>query len=136
MTITHFFHVTMNNNCNYIIYWKHIDILIFLILLEIAGDFHIETYLYYIYIIHIHTTPTCLHLSFLSSPWAVTFDFVKSFVHVMSFQFQWNFFPYITQRWWYCRRRLFKSEKGCHSLKDDYPWLEPNPRWSKLFAFK
>ena len=30
--------------------------------------------------------------------------------------------PYITKRWWYCRFRLFKSEKWRHSLKDNYPW--------------
>ena len=44
--------------------------------------------------------------------------------------------PYITKRWWYCRFRLFKSEKWCHSLKDNYPWQEPNPRCYELFAFK
>ena len=34
------------------------DILISFILLEIAGDFHFDIYLYCIYIIYIHTTST------------------------------------------------------------------------------
>ena len=61
----------MNSNCNNIIYWKHIDILIFL---EVAGHFHIDIYIYSVYIIHIHTTPAFLHLHFLSPHWVVTFD--------------------------------------------------------------
>ena len=63
----------MNNNCNYIIYSKHIYILIFLIFLEVAGHLHIDIYIYSIYIIHIHTTPAFLHSHFLSSHWVGTF---------------------------------------------------------------
>ena len=74
----------MNNNCNYIIYSKHIYILIFLIFLEVAGHLHIDIYIYSINIIHIHTTPAFLHLHFLSSHWVGNFDFGKSFVRVMS----------------------------------------------------
>ena len=48
----------MNNNCNYIIYRKHIDILMFLILLETAGDFHIGIYFsvstLFSFILHLH----------------------------------------------------------------------------------
>ena len=36
----------------------------------------------------------------------------------------------------YCRCRLFKSKKWCRPWKDNYHWQEPNPRCSKLFAFK
>ena len=57
--------------------------MIFLILLEIAGDFHIDIFLYCIYIIYIHTTFTFLHLHFISSHWAITFGIAKSFVDVV-----------------------------------------------------
>ena len=53
----------MNNNCNYIIYQKHIHISIFFILLEIAGVFHIDIYLYCTYIIHIHTASVFLQFA-------------------------------------------------------------------------
>ena len=118
-----------------LIYW-YTDLLIFLTLLEITGDFHIGIYFYCIYIIHIHTTSTFLDLHFISSHWTVTFDFANSFVYTMSFHLQLNFLPNITKRWWYCRCRLFKSEKWCHPLKNDYPWEELNPHCSNLFAFK
>ena len=82
--------------CAVNIYWKHIDVLIFLILLEIAGDFHIDIYLYCIYIIHVHATPTFyFYISFHHIR-----GFAKSFVHVMSCHLQLNFLPYITERWW------------------------------------
>ena len=95
-----------NDNRNYLIkrqsekhiiiviipYQKHIDILIFLKSLEIAGDFHRDIYLYCIYIIHIHTTSTLLHLHFLSLHWAVAFGFAKSVVHAMSCHLQLIFF--------------------------------------------
>ena len=55
---------------------NNIDIFIYLILLETAGDSQIDIYLYCIDIIHIHT-PTFLHLHFLSSHWAVPFGFAK-----------------------------------------------------------
>ena len=85
----------MNNNCNYTII---VDILILFILLEIAGDFHIDIYLYCSYIIEIHPTSTFLHLHFLSSHWAASFGFAKSFVHAMSCHLKLNFLPYITKR--------------------------------------
>ena len=80
------------------IYWKLNDILVFLVLLEIAGDFHIDMYFICIYIIHNHTTSTTPHLHFFSLHWAITFGFAKSFVRVMSCHLQWNFLSYITKR--------------------------------------
>ena len=80
---------------------------IILILLEIAGNFHVHTYLYCIYITHIYTTSAFLHLHFISSYWAIAFNFAKSFVYVMSCHLQRNFLPYIAKRWWYYRYKLF-----------------------------
>ena len=101
----------MNNSCNYIIYWKCIDILIFLKLLEIAKDFHIYfTFIYavstlFTFILHLHYY---IHL-FISSRWAIIFGFAKSIVHGCPVIFNELFFFCITNMWWYCRCRLFKS---------------------------
>ena len=83
------------------------NMLIYLILFEIGGDFHSDIYLYCIYVIHIHTKSAFLHLHFLSSHWAVAFTVAKSFVHAMSCHIQLIIFPYITKRWWYCRCGLW-----------------------------
>ena len=119
----------------WIIYQKYIDILIFLILLEITGDFHIGNYLYCIYIIHIDTTRTFLHSHFISSHAVLQNLSSMSYLITLNESF-FILYWYIIKRWWYFRRRLFKSERWCHSLKDDYPWQEPNWRCSKLLAFK
>ena len=131
-----FFLMTVNNNSNYIIYRKHIDILIFLTLLEITRDFHIDIYLFWICIVHIHTTSTFLHLHFISAYRTITFGFLKSFVPVMFCDLHSNFLPYTTKRWSYCRCRLSKSEKWFLPLKDHYPWQDQNATCSKHFAFK
>ena len=65
---------------------------IILILLEIAGNFHVHTYLYCIYITHIYTTCAFLHLHFISSYWAIAFNFEKSFVYVCLVTFNEIFF--------------------------------------------
>ena len=59
----------------------------FLVLLEIAGDFHIA-----------FSVATLFTFTFFSLHWAIPFSFAKSFVHVMSCHLQLNFLSYITKR--------------------------------------
>ena len=100
------FLVTMNNNSNYTIYWKHVDIFYIIWNRRGLSQWHLFI-LYCIYVIHIHTKSAFLHLHFLSSQWAVAFTVAKSFVHAMSCHIQLIIFPYITKRWWYCRCGLW-----------------------------
>ena len=58
LILTHFFLVTMNNNCNYIIYRKHIDILIFLYYLKSLETFTLifiyTVSILFTFILHLH----------------------------------------------------------------------------------
>ena len=133
-----FFLVTIINNCNYSIYWKCIDKLIFLILLETTRDLRLPKTFTLTFIFAVSTLFTfILHLlNFFSSYRTITSRFVKSFpaCYVLPPSIKFPALP--TKRWWYCWCRFFKSEKWCHWLKDEYPWQKPNPRCSRLFAFK
>ena len=84
-------------------------------------------------ILHLHYSRSYIIYNYIYSCFHhirhfVTFGVPKSFVHEISCQLQLNFLPYITNRWYYCWCRLFKSEKWCHHrLQDDYLWQESNP---------
>ena len=56
------------------------------------------------------------------------FVIIYYLLNVMSCRFPQIFLPYIIKSWWYCRWKLFKCEKRCYLMKDDYPWQKPNPR--------
>ena len=97
--------IIYNNTNSFLFLWLWIIILIILpieniliyLYFDITWNRRRFSHWHFIYTIstspiHIHTTSTFLHLHFISSHWAITFGFAKSFVHVMSCHLQPNFF--------------------------------------------
>ena len=139
--------VIHNNNNSFLFFWLRIIIVITWFIENLMIYWYFWYYLRSPEIWHWHVFFLYLHYSHLYYVYNSTFTFlfitlsnhiwfckIIRACDVLSPSVELSFLHH--KKGWYCRCRLFKSEKWCHPLKDDYLWQLANTRCSKFFAFK